>query len=324
MLCLIAWLFAVSAVAKAVCDAAIACPSTSSSSAAVERDILAAAGGNLHSLHKGCHGYHLRAIFSAEGSFVGSSLALRQAQNIVGRLLSLPYSREMTPLQQGCLGFAAAACHAVCDLIIELMSDEQKAKLRDDSLLLHPSLFKHTPAHLLSQVRMTSCVCALVLLLDSLCVQMSEYSGPLFDLIEDWIEQQMGDIKRQIRSHGAHRRMDLVRQFLHAERSDEAKVHYRLPAAASSHDREHKDNPQARFSRGLLIAGDALQNAEIQAAFALARRKLGAPLNTLFVELPNFWLITDMAIEPEAAIFDDLAPLHDVLCMCADECHHVL
>jgi hypothetical protein len=149
---------------------------------------------------------------------------------------------------------------------------------------------------------------------------MLEYSGLMSDLLEEWVEHEMGVIKRDLHSHGAHRKMDLVRQFMHAEASDEAKVEYALPAARSSF--EHKDRPFSLFDRGLLVAGEALQNLEVQAAFSYARRKLGPGFSRYFVEMPNLWLITDAAVAANASPAD-LAPNHDVICLCAAECDHV-
>jgi hypothetical protein len=93
-----------------------------------------------------------------------------------------------------------------------------------------------------------------------------------------------------------------------------------LPASRSSF--EHKDRPFLPFDRGLLVAGEALQNLEVQAAFSYARRKLGPAFSRFFVELPNLWLITDVAVAANAGLAD-LAPNHDVICLCAAECDHV-
>lgn len=146
-------LFCSLAVASAVCDLAIACPNAESSSASVTRDLLVAAGGGLKSLNKNAYGYHFRNIFCQDDSFVGSIAQLKQVKPFFGRLLCLPYSHPLSPVQRCCLAFVAAACNALCDLLVASLSEEQRATIPSGSLLLNPSLYKHTPAHLLYQVR---------------------------------------------------------------------------------------------------------------------------------------------------------------------------
>lgn len=153
-------------------------------------------------------------------------------------------------------------------------------------------------------------------------VQLTQYKGRQSDLIEEWVEHEMGQIKRDIQQHGAHRRRDIVRMFERAELAAEAKVTY---GTASAPPRVDRDIPADAFGRGIVIVGEALDNQEVQAAFALARRSLDPSLRVHFVELPFFWLITSAdCSDPSAIRFDDLAQTHDVLCLCDHDCEHIV
>jgi hypothetical protein len=71
-------------------------------------------------------------------------------------------SVELTAVQRCCLVFVSAATNALCDIIAAQLSDAQREKLPRNSLLFRASLYKHTPAHLVTQVRVSACVAFVV------------------------------------------------------------------------------------------------------------------------------------------------------------------
>jgi hypothetical protein len=94
------------ALGKALLHLAMANPHEGSSMAAVERAILAAAGGNLKSIDEHCYAYNVRNVFCSAGAFNGCVSPLKQSLWVLGRLFGLPYMRSLSDLQCCTLAFA--------------------------------------------------------------------------------------------------------------------------------------------------------------------------------------------------------------------------
>lgn len=132
----------------ALCDLACALPARGSSSAAVERAVLAAAGGYVKSLSDHCYSYHYRRIFSDAESFAGCSARFQQAARVFRLLFVLPYLPTLSPLQQAVLALCAAVA---APLVKQLCAACPPAKLPET--LAHPTLYLHSLLHFVNQVR---------------------------------------------------------------------------------------------------------------------------------------------------------------------------
>jgi hypothetical protein len=144
---------------------------------------------------------------------------------------------------------------------------------------------------------------------------------PDVDKIEEALEGWVGKRKRYMKVRGAHNHGDVVLDAVADERAEQAKADYGLAGRALP---GQSDEPANCFSKGVVLCGAALRDANIRAAFAAARRRVDEPLRRLFVELPSHWYVTTKSAEELAdAQWADVKASHDVLCLCCDRCEHV-
>ena len=286
------WSLLCAAVGKALIHLALVNPSHGTSKAAVERAVLEAAGGKLKSIDDHAYAYHTRNVFfRASEAFSGCVQPVLQANLVLARVFCLPRMRALSGLQRCVLAFAGYAVDPVVSLLLSLANVNAKDA---HSTLTGPSRYKHSLAHV--------------------------PLDPGVEDTEEQLEHWVGGRKSHLVRHGAHRPKDLVRDFLADERASRATADYGL--IPRSMHKEAKP-PSDCYTRGIVICGNALGNAQIRAAFAAARRRVDEELKALFIELPSHWLISSSpATELAKAEPAHLRAAHDVLCLCESSCDH--
>jgi hypothetical protein len=261
-------------------------PLPTSSKAAVERTVLRAAGGKLKSIDDHARAYHVRNVFfSAQAAFAGCVSAIQQANIVLARVFCLPRLRQLSGLQTCCLAFSGMVTDPLIHLLLTLKSVNAK---NAHSRLTGPSRYKHSLAH----------------------VPLS----PSLDLTEEALESWVGRRKAHLVERGAHNHGDIVREFVADEREARARADYGLEERKAP---KESAAPSQCYTRGLVIAGKAIGDINIQASFAAARRRVPEELRSMFIELPSRWLISSCSASDlnrmDAAA---LRAAHDVLCLC--------
>lgn len=280
------------AVGKALIHLAMVNPVPTSSKAAVERDVLAAAGGHLTSIDNHAFAYHTRNVFfKGSAAFARCLLPLRQALCVIARVFCLPRLRQLSALQTSCLAFVGFAVDPLVQLLLSLKSLNTKDA---HSTLRGVSRYKHSLAHI-----------PLV---------------PSVDHTEEALEHWVGQRKGYLAKRGAHNHKDIIREAMADERAAQARADYGLP------DRRKPQEvaaPAQCYTRGIVICGNALNNELVRSAFAAARRRVPEPLRSAFVELPSQWMITACpAADLDTMTWPQLRDAHDVLCLCDSPCEH--
>jgi hypothetical protein len=268
-------------------------PSSNSSKAAVQRDVLAAAGGKLKSIDDHAYAYHTRNVFfKATAAFAGCLSPVLQANVLAARLFCLPRLQQLSDLQRCCLAFAGFALDPIVRLLLSLRAVNSKEA---HSRLTGPSRYVHSLAHISLE--------------------------PCVDRTEEGLEQWVGRRKAHIKDRGAHRHQDIVREGLADERAARARADYGLEERRRP---KEASEPSQAYVRGLVLVGNALSNTDLRAAFAAARRRVPADLRAYFVELPSQWLISS-CLADELAVMEwaQLVESHDVMCLCDRDCDHV-
>jgi hypothetical protein len=261
-------------------------PQSGSSKAAVQRAVLAAAGGKLKSIDDHAYAHHTRNVFfRADTAFAGCVKPILQANVVLARVFCLPRLRELSRLQTCCLAFAGMCVDPLVDLLLSLNtvnSKEAHKKLRD------PSRYKHSLAH----------------------ISLS----PSVDKTEEALEHWVGQRKAHIAKRGAHNTMDIVREAVADEKTARARADYGLYERKGP---KEAAGPLQCYTRGVVIAGKTLSDANIQASFAAARRRVPEELRLMFIEHASRWLISSFsASDLDRMDAAALRASHDVLCLC--------
>ncbi|MHB1955382.1 MAG: hypothetical protein ACYCOU_16730 [Sulfobacillus sp.] len=283
----------------ALCELGIASHKLTSSAAAVERALIAAAGGHVKSLSDHCFAYHFRMIFSDANAFLSCSRQFQQSARVSGLLFVLCYLQKLSMAQRAVLAGCAVFATPIVKALLARLPDGGS-----ELSLAKPTLYLHSWTHLPGQI--------------------ARFEGPLVDVAEETVERFVGHVQKQIQQRGAHDNRDLIRELQSTEQAEEAKVALSLPTRKPSRAVRAEHKHDSDLNKGLVVCGPALALDEIRAAFAYVQQQLPPAYHAHFADRDRALFVCESPPADSSFAWRDVNRTNFVLCFCdGDSCVHV-